>query len=131
MQIRFNLCFISDQIKLKINIHLSPDVLSTLMLSEQGKLFKLQQILHGIYSRPEVFCRKAALKNFAKFTGKQQYRSLFLIGQACNFIKKRFQYCFFPVNFAKFLRTHFLKNICDQLLLDLIYYNPPPNIAKQ
>ena len=57
-QIRFN------QIKLKMatnnmsNIHVSPDVLSNLMLSQQCKLYKLKQILHGISrtSRPEVFC---------------------------------------------------------------------------
>ena len=36
---------------------------------------------------PEVFCEKGVLRNFAKFTGK---------------------HLFFPVNFAKFLRTHFL-----------------------
>ena len=47
------------------NIHVSPDVLSTLMLLQQGKLHKIQQqILHDISrsSRPEVFCKKAALK---------------------------------------------------------------------
>ena len=36
---------------------------------------------------PEVFCEKGVLSNFVKFTGK---------------------HLFFPVNFAKFLRTHFL-----------------------
>ena len=30
--------------------------------------------------------------------------------QTCNFIKKRFWYRFFTVKFAKFLRTHFLRN---------------------
>ena len=55
-QIHFN------QIKLNMaannmsNIHVSPDVLSTLMLLQQGKL--QQQIPHGISrsSRPGVFC---------------------------------------------------------------------------
>ena len=64
------------------NIHLSPDVFSTLMLLQQGKLHKLQQqILHGISrsSRPGVFCKKAVLKTYAKFTGKHLSRSLFLI----------------------------------------------------
>ena len=64
------------------NIHVSPDVLSTLMLLQQGKLHKLQQqILHDISrsSRPEVFCKKAALKTYAKFTGKHMCWSLFLI----------------------------------------------------
>ena len=40
-------------------------------------------------SRPELFCEKDVLRNFAKFTGK--HRSL----------------CF-PVNFVKFLRITFL-----------------------
>ena len=43
-------------------------------------------------SRPEVFCKKGVLRNFAKFTGKQLCQSLFLNKayrpQACNFIKK-------------------------------------------
>ena len=78
-QIHFN------QIKLKMaannmsNIYVSPDVLSTLMLLQQGKL--QQQILHDISrsSRPEVFCKKATLKTYAKFTGKHLCWSLFLI----------------------------------------------------
>ena len=37
---------------------------------------------------------------------------------ACNFIKKRFQHSFFPVNIATFLRTPILKNICKRLLLN-------------
>ena len=81
-QIHFN------QIKLKMaannmsNIHVSPNVLSTLILLQQGKLYKLQQqIMHGIFksSRPEVFCKKAAVKTYAKFTGKHQCCSLFSI----------------------------------------------------
>ena len=76
------------QIKLKMaannmsNIHVSPDIISNLMLLQQGKLDKLlRQILHGISrsSRPEVFCKKDALKSYAKFTGKHLCWSLFLI----------------------------------------------------
>ena len=37
--------------------------------------------------------------------------------KACNFIKKRLQRRCFPVNIARFLRTPFLKNICERLLL--------------
>ena len=40
--------------------------------------------------------------------------------QACNFIKKRLQHKVFPVDFAKFLKTLTLKNICEQLLLKMI-----------
>ena len=35
-----------------------------------------------------------------------------------NFILKRLQHRYFPVNIAKFLRTSVLKNICEQLLLN-------------
>ena len=36
--------------------------------------------------------------------------------QACNCIKKRLQHMYFPVKFAKCLRTPILKNICERLL---------------
>ena len=60
-QIHFN------QIKLKMavynmnNVHVSPDVLSTLLLLQQGNLYKLQQkIMHDISrsSRREVMFKK-------------------------------------------------------------------------
>ena len=60
-----------NQIKSRIaaynmsNVHVPADVLSTLLLSQQGNLYNLQQkIMHGISksSRPEVLCKKAALK---------------------------------------------------------------------
>ena len=38
--------------------------------------------------------------------------------KSCNFIEKRLQHRFFPVKFEKILRTLFLKNICEQLLLE-------------
>ena len=92
------------------NAYVSPDVLSTLMLFQQGKLYNLQQQMHGISrsSRLEVFCKKAAVKTYAKFTGKHLYwESLF--------------------NKVAGLQA----NICKRLLLHHKYYNPPPNIAKQ
>ena len=52
-------------------------------------------------SRPEVCCKKGALKNFAKFTGKHLCR--------ISFLKKRLWHSCFPVNFAKFLRPPFFK----------------------
>ena len=64
------------------NIHVSPDVLSILLLLQQANLYKLdQQILHGISrsSGPEVFCKKAAFKTYAALTRKQLCWSLFLI----------------------------------------------------
>ena len=61
-------------------------------------------------SRPEVFCKIAVLRNFAKFTGKHLCQGLFVnkvAGQACSFINKETLVQVFPVNFAKFLRTPF------------------------
>ena len=40
-------------------------------------------------SRPEVFCKKAVLKNFAKFAGQHPHRASLLIKlqtEACDFI---------------------------------------------
>ena len=42
------------------------------------------------------------------------------VHETCNFIEKRLQHRCFPVNFEKFLRTTFLKNIFDGLLLSLL-----------
>ena len=47
------------------NVHVSPDVLSALLLLQQGNLYKLQQkIMHDISrsSRPEVIYKKVSLK---------------------------------------------------------------------
>ena len=67
--------------------------------------------MQGAYnrsSRPEVFCEKAVLGNFAKFTGKHLCQNLFfnkVAGGACNFIKKEtlaqvfsFEFCEIPKN---------------------------------
>ena len=63
--------------------------------------------------------KKAVLKNFAIFTEKHLRWSLFLnknVGlQSWNFIKKRLQHRFFPVNIAKFLKAPVLENICERL----------------
>ena len=67
----------------------------------------------------QVFYTKAVLKNSAIFTEKHLRWSLFLNKnaglQSWNFIKKRLQHRFFPVNIAKFLRTPVLENICERL----------------
>ena len=74
-------------------------------------------------SRSEVFCNKDVLRNFAKFTGKPLCQSPFLNKvaglrpDACSFIKKRLWHRCFPVNFAKFLGTPFLKEHHWWLLL--------------
>ena len=59
----------------------------------------------------EVFYKKGALKNFAIFTGKTLFWSLFFIKlQAFNFTKKRLQNRSFPMNTAKFLKTTYVSS---------------------
>ena len=60
----------------------------------------------------EEFYKKAVLKNFRIFIGKNLSWSLFFI--------KLFQHTCFPVNIEDFLRTTILKNICERLLLKLV-----------
>ena len=61
--------------------------------------------------------KKAALKNFAIFTGQGLCWSLFLIKlqimRPANFIKKRLKHMYFHINFGKFLRTPILKNTAN------------------
>ena len=54
------------------NVHVSPGVPSTLFLLQQGNVYKLQKILHGISrgSCPEVSEKKLPLKLRAEFTGR-------------------------------------------------------------
>ena len=84
--------------------------------SKQGSLIFL---LFGSWilvrsSHPELFCRKGVLRKSEKFTGKHLCQILFLNKvaglqhKACIFIKKRLWHRYFHVNFAKFLRRHFL-----------------------
>ena len=78
-------------------------------------------------SRPEVFCTKDILKNFAKFTGKHQCQSLFFNKVAdlrlAILLEKRRRYRYFPVDFAKFLRTPFSTEHLQWLLLKIISYH--------
>ena len=57
-------------------------------------------------SRPEMFCKKGVLRNFAKFTGKHLCQSLFfnkVTGlRPVTLLKKRLLHRRFPANFAKF-----------------------------
>ena len=72
-------------------------------------------------SRPEVFCKKGAPINFPKFTEKHLCQSLFFNKVAglrpVTSLKKRLWRRYFPVNFVKFLRTHFFKGHLWWLLL--------------
>ena len=65
-------------------------------------------------SRPEVFCKKAVIRNSTKFTGNHLRQSLFFNKVAglrpAALLKKRLWNRCFSVNFARFLRTPFLQN---------------------
>ena len=65
--------------------------------------------------------KKDVLRNFAKFTGKDLCQSFFFNKVAglrpATLLKKRPWHRCFPVNFAKFLRSPFLQNAFEQLLL--------------
>ena len=58
-----------------------------------------------------MFCKKGALKNFAKSTGKHMCQSFFFNKVAsirlATLFKNRLWHMCFPVNFRKFLRTPF------------------------
>ena len=62
-------------------------------------------------SRPEVFCKKGVLRNFAKFTGNYLCQSLFFDKDAglrpATLLKKRHWHRCFPMNYVKYLRTPF------------------------
>ena len=71
-------------------------------------------------SRPEVFCKKGVLRNFAKFTGKHLCNSLFFNKVAglrpATLLRNRPWHKYFSVNLAKFLRTPFLTEHLPWLL---------------
>ena len=72
-------------------------------------------------SLQEVFYKKGVHRNFTKFTGKNLCQSLFFNKVAglrpATLLKKWLWHRFFPVNFAKFLRTpYFTKHLWWLLL---------------
>ena len=73
--------------------------------------------------RPDLFCKKGVLRNFAKFTGKHLCQSLFfnkVTGLSpATLLKKRLWHRCFLANFTKFLRTPFLTEHLWWLLLDV------------
>ena len=72
-------------------------------------------------TRPEVFCKKGALRNFAKFTGKHLCQSHFLIKlQACNFIKKETLPQVFSCEYCEIFRAPFLTEHLRWLLLKVL-----------
>ena len=104
----------------------------TRFLKYFARTIKMQQMftMNTKKEPPEVFYKKAVLKNFSILTGRHLCWSLFfnqfVVLQVCNFIKKRFQHRCFSVNIAKFLKTHILKKICERLLLN----NVKPNFSS-
>ena len=66
-------------------------------------------------SRPEVFCKKGVLRNFAKFTGKHLCHSLFF--NKNTLLKKRLWHGCFPVNLCEIIRTRFFTEHMWLLLL--------------
>ena len=60
---------------------------------------------------PTVFCKKGVFKNFGKFTGKHLCQRLFFNKVTdltpANLSEKSLWYRYFPMNFAKFLKTPF------------------------
>ena len=108
-------CFFLSLFFLPQKFSLSPDPLSRPLYKYiQGDKKQQKQ-------PPEVLYEKSAIRNAAKFTGKHPYQSLFFNKVAglrpATLVKKRLRRRCFPVNFAKFIRTPILKNICKQLLL--------------
>ena len=63
-------------------------------------------------SRPELFCKKVVLKNFAKFTEKHLCWSLFYSKVAdvrpATLLKNKLRHRYFHLNFAKSLSNNFL-----------------------
>ena len=80
-----------------------------------GNYFKLtfdSQLLTVRSSRPEVFCKKGALTNFTKLTGKQLCQSLFFhevegLTQVCNFVKKETLAQLFSCKFCESIKNTF------------------------
>ena len=79
------------------------------------------QPLEAVAGRCSV--KKGVLENFSKFTGKHLRQGLFFNKVAglrpATLLKKRLWHKWFPVNFAKFLRTPFLREHLRWLLMNL------------
>ena len=73
-----------------------------------------------------VFCKKGALRNFTKYSGKHLCQSLFFNKvsglRPATLLKKRLWHRCFPANFVKFLRTPFYIEHLWWLLLNLEFF---------
>ena len=74
---------------------------------------------------PAVLLKKVSEK-FWKFHRKKHLLKYLFNRVAClkicNFLKKRLQHRYFPMEFTKYLRKPILKNICEQLLLEPLFH---------
>ena len=88
-------------------------------LTLQDKCIKYLLIFRS--NRPDVFCKKGVLRNFAKFIGKHLCRSLYFNKVVDpTLLKQRLRYRYFPVNFVQFLRKPFPTEHLRWLLLYMI-----------
>ena len=69
-------------------------------------------------SHPEVFLGKGVRKICRKFTGEHPCRSAISIRLLCSFIEIALRHGCSPANLLHILRTPFLKNTSEQLLLE-------------
>ena len=96
--------------------------LSLQLFGYQVKIFYLLTfcLAQNRSSHQRCSMKNGVLRNFTKFTGKHMCQSLFFNTVAylspATLLKKRLWHRYFPVNFAKFLRTPFLKNTSGRLL---------------
>ena len=80
--------------------------------STENMFILISDCVLGQKQPPEVFYKKAALKNFAKFIGQYlcwSYRQQLYQKETLTQV--------FPVNILRFLTIPILKNICERLLL--------------
>ena len=77
----------------------------------------LSQHLMSESSCPDFFCKKFAIKSFAKFKVKHLWQSFFF-----KKLTNRLQHMCFPVNFLKFAGANFWQDICKQPTLNVLYF---------
>ena len=86
---------------------------------------QLNDFLTSKASTSRCSIKKSVLKNFKKFMGKHLCQSLFFNKFAglrtANLLKKRLWLRYFPVNFAKFIRTPFYRTPLDDCFYHLFY----------
>ena len=113
-----------DQIELSVQIKIKNHEILIMKYLKKWQLFI--NIFYFRSSRPDMFCKKGVLENFAKFYGKHLCQSLFFNKVAAlrpaTLLKKRFWDRCFPVNFTKFLRTPFFTEQLRWLLFLFQYF---------